>query len=224
MFKDRHEAGVRLAKALAGFKGRKDAIILAIPRGALQIGEVLHERLHLPLDIIITKKIPHPMNDEFAIGAVASGGISFLNDPSSIEVPMGYVERKIDEIGDAIDSRYKRYRGEKAPPLALEGKTVILVDDGIATGSTMRIAIRVLRAQKPALIVVAVPVGAKDAIESIRPEADEVICLEAPEPFFAIGQFYQSFPQVEDEEAIAILKRCQSAAKTKQGRFRRKAP
>jgi putative phosphoribosyl transferase len=208
MFRDRHDAAQQLAKALSDYKNRKDAIILAIPRGALQIGEVLHEKLGLPLDIIITKKIPHPMNDEFAIGAVASGGIHFLNSPSSIEVPMGYVERKISEISRAIDERYKRYRGEKALPPRLEGKTVIIVDDGIATGSTMRIAIKVIRMQKPERIVVAVPVGPPDTIAMLRAEADEVVCLETPEAFFAIGQFYESFPQVEDAEAIAILKKC----------------
>lgn len=207
-FKDRLEAGEKLAVALKRYKGSKDAILLAIPRGALQIGEVLHKRLGLPLDIIITKKIPHPMNDEFAIGAVASGGLSFINDPSAIEVPMAYVERKIAEISASIDERYKRYRGSRTPPPDLQGKTVIIVDDGIATGSTMRIALRIVRTQKPKSVVVAVPVGPKDAVESLRKEADEIVCLETPEPFFAIGQFYDSFPQVEDEEAIGILKRC----------------
>jgi predicted phosphoribosyltransferase len=207
MFKDRYEAGEKLADALSEYKGRKDTIILAIPRGALQIGEVLHEKLRLPLDIIITKKIPHPMNDEFAIGAVGPGGAYFLNSPSSIDVPMEYVERKIEEISKGIDERYKRYRGKASPP-RLEGKTIIIVDDGIATGSTIKIAIRIARMTKPKRIVVAVPVGPPDAIDMLKAEADEVVCLEMPFPFFAIGQFYESFPQVEDEEAISILKRC----------------
>ncbi len=210
MFRDRHEAGNHLAEALARYKGKKDTVILAIPRGALQIGAVLHEKLGLPLDIIITKKIPHPMNDEFAIGAVGPGGRYFLNDPSAIEVPMGYVERKIDEISESIDERYGMYRWKK-PLLKLDGKTVIIVDDGVATGSTMRIAIKIIRLQNPARIVVAVPVGPPDIVELLKSDAEEVVCLETPFPFFAIGQFYESFPQVEDEEAMAILKRCMKA-------------
>jgi putative phosphoribosyl transferase len=159
MFKDRFDAGEKLAQALGGYKGRKDTIILAIPRGALQIGKILHERLGLPLDIIITKKIPHPMNDEFAIGALGPDGKYFLNNPPSIEVPMAYVERKIGEIGESIDERYKRY-GSSSQDLA--GKTVIIVDDGVATGSTMKIAVRLVKQQKPAKVVVAVPVGAEN--------------------------------------------------------------
>ncbi len=207
MFKDRYEAGKRLADALTTYKNRKDTIILAIPRGALQVGEILHERLGLPLDIIITKKIPHPMNDEFAIGAVGPGGACFLNDPSAIGVPMGYVERKIDEISKSIDERYKTYRGRKPIP-NLDGKIVIIVDDGIATGSTMRIAMRMIRMQNPERIVVAAPVGPPEVVDMLKTEADEIVCLETPFPFFAIGQFYESFPQVEDEEAIAILRKC----------------
>ncbi len=207
MFKNRLDAGKKLANALSGYKGRSDAIILAIPRGALQIGEVLHDELGLPLDIIITKKIPHPMNDEFAIGAVGPGGAHFLNSEPAIGVPMGYVERKIREIAHAIDEKYKKYRG-KLPLPSLAGKIVIIVDDGIATGSTMRIAVRMARERRAKRIVVAVPVGPVEAIDALRKDADEVICLSTPEPFFAIGQFYEDFPQVEDGEAIAILKRC----------------
>src|SRR5208283_4463136 len=190
MFRDRHEAGDRLAGALARYKGKKDTIILAIPRGALQIGEILHGKLELPLDIMITKKIPHPMNDEFAIGAVGPGGAYFLNDPSAIGVPMGYVERKIDDISKAIDERYKAYRGERPLP-KLDGKTVIIVDDGIATGSTMRIAIKIIRMQNPERIVVAVPVGPPEVVDMLKTEADGLVCLETPFPFFAIGQFYE---------------------------------
>lgn len=147
------------------------------------------------------------MNDEFAIGAVGVGRIHFLNNPSAPDLPHKYVEKKIKEISESITERYARYRGSAAPP-SLKGKRVLLVDDGIATGSTMRIAIRIIRKQEPARIIVAVPVGAPDSVCALRLEADEVVCLETPEPFFAIGQFYESFPQVEDEEAIEILKRC----------------
>jgi len=208
MFRDRFDAGKQLAAALSGYRGRKnDTVVLAIPRGALQIGQVLHEELDLPLDVIITKKIPHPANDEFAIGAVGPGGEYFVNDLASVEVPLPYIERKVKEIASAIDSRYKKYRAG-APPAKLEGKTVIVVDDGIATGSTMIAAMHFLRKQNPAKVVIAVPVAPPDVAERMRQEADEVVCLDTPELFFAIGQFYDSFPQVEDEEAIAILKKC----------------
>ncbi len=207
MFHDRFDAGKKLAKALEAYKGRKDAIILAIPRGALQIGQVLHDELKLPLDIIIAKKIPHPMQEEFAIGAVGPGGVRIINDEAAASVPKEYLDNKIREITRSIDEKNKRYRGEFPLP-ALKGKIVIIVDDGIATGSTMIAAIRIARKQNPEKIVVAVPVAPADSLVHIKAEADEVICLETPTIFYAIGQFYEDFAQVEDEEAIAILARC----------------
>lgn len=208
MLKDRHEAGHRLAGALAAYKGSKDAIILAIPRGALQIGEVMHAELGLPLDIIVTKKIPHPYNPEFAIGAVGPDGEYFLNAGAAAEVRPEYVEIQRGKLAAAVEERYIRYRGERPKPV-LEGKTAILIDDGIATGSTMLAAIHVIRKQKPKKIVVAVPVGPPDSVAMVAAEADDTICLISPQMFYAIGSFYEDFAQVEDEEAIAILKRCQ---------------
>jgi len=207
MFIDRFDAGKRLAKALERYKGKKDAIILAIPRGALQIGQVLHDELKLPLDIIITKKISHPMQEEYAIGAIGPGGIRIINDEAAREVPREYLDNKIREISASIEEKYKRYRGNEPVPV-LKGKIVILVDDGIATGSTMIAAIRIVRRQRPKSIIVAVPVAPADSLVYVKAEADEVICLETPSIFYAIGQFYDDFVQVEDEEAIMILKRC----------------
>jgi len=207
MFRDRHDAGRKLASALAAYRGKKDAIILAIPRGALQIGEVLHAELGLPLDIIITKKIPHPYNEEYAIGAVGPDGEYFVNAGAAAEVRPEFIEVQRGRLAADVEERYVRYRGDLPKP-ALKGKTVILIDDGIATGSTMLAAIHVIRKQKPKKIVVAVPVGPPDSVARIAAEADETICLEKPEAFFAIGSFYEDFSQVEDEEAIAILKRC----------------
>jgi predicted phosphoribosyltransferase len=206
MFKDRYEAAEQLAKALSGYNGMKDAIILAIPRGALQIGEVLHKRLNLPLDIIITKKIPHPMSEEYAVGAVGPDGEFFVN--ASAEVSNDYIASKRKILEKMVEERYKLYRGEKPKP-KLYGKTVIIVDDGVATGSTILAAIHVIRKQNPKKIVIAVPVGSSEAMEMIKREADEVICISIPDNFFAIGQFYENFVQVEDKEAIGILKRCQ---------------
>ncbi|MFH0884563.1 MAG: phosphoribosyltransferase family protein [Candidatus Micrarchaeota archaeon] len=207
MFRNRIDAGNRLAIALSGYRRAKDAIILAIPRGALQIGEVLHDKLDLPLDIIITKKIPHPLNEEYAIGAVGPDGEYFVTAGAAAEIRPEYMEVQRGKLAAAVEERYIRYRG-KSPKPALRGKTVILIDDGIATGSTMLAAIHVIRKQKPKKIVVAVPVGPPDSVARIAAEADETICLERPEAFFAIGSFYEDFNQVEDEEAIAILKRC----------------
>jgi predicted phosphoribosyltransferase len=206
MFKDRYDAGEKLAEALSDYKGRKDVIILAIPRGALQIGEVLHKELKAPLDIIVTKKIPHPMSEEYAIGAVGPGGEYFVTGAAD-DVGPEYIEKERKRLEKAVEEKYVRYRGKRAKP-KLKDKTVIIIDDGIATGSTMIAAIHVVRKQKPANIVVAVPVGPPDSVKMVAEEADEVICLDMPMNFFAIGQFYENFTQVEDEEAIAILKKC----------------
>lgn len=207
MFIDRYDAAKQLANALVHYKGRTDVLILAIPRGALQIGEVLHAELKAPLDIIVTKKIPHPMSEEYAIGAVGPNGEWFVDENAAVDVKQEHIERERKRLDVLVVARYVRYRGKRPMPV-INGKIVIIVDDGVATGSTMIAAVHVVRKQKPEKIVVAVPVGANDAIEKLRAIADEVICLSIPPEFFAIGQFYEKFPQVEDEEAIAILKKC----------------
>jgi predicted phosphoribosyltransferase len=171
------------------------------------IGELLHQELGAPLDIIVTKKIPHPMSKEYAIGAVGPGGEWFVDPEAASGVGEGYIEAQRARLEKVVEEKYERYRGERPRP-AIKGKIVILIDDGIATGSTMIAAIHVLRKQKPAKIVVAVPVAPPDSFARIAAEADEVIYLMQPTPFFAIGAFYQDFRQVEDDEAIAILARC----------------
>jgi predicted phosphoribosyltransferase len=207
MFADRYDAGHQLATVLAEYRGRKDVLLLAIPRGALQIGQVLHDELHAPLDIIVTKKIGHPMSEEYAIGAVGPGGEYFVSE-GAVDVSPEYIESERKRLGSVVEEKYLRYRGKRPRP-DIGGKTVIIVDDGIATGSTVIAAIHVIRKQKPAKIVVAVPVAPADGLAKVKAEADEVICLLVPEDFYAIGQFYDDFPQVEDEEAMAILKKCQ---------------
>ncbi len=208
MFRDRYDAGEQLAKALSKYRGKKNVLLLAIPRGALQIGEVLHRELKAPLDIIVTKKIPHPMSEEYAIGAVGPGGEWFVNAESAGDVAPEFIEEQRKRLSEAVEERYRRYRGDRPMPV-LKGKTVIIIDDGLATGSTMLAAIHVIREQKPAKIVVAVPVGPPDTVRKVAAEADETVCLLTPEAFFAIGAFYENFTQVKDEEATAILKRCQ---------------
>lgn len=206
MFRDRHDAAKQLAAALSSYKGRKGVLILAIPRGALQIGETLHSELEAPLDIIVTKKIGHPMSGEYAIGAVGPDGECVISEGAA-DVSPEYIARERKRLEAVVEEKYRRYRGDRPKP-AVGGKIVIIVDDGIATGSTLIAAIRVLRKQNPAGIVVAVPVAPPDGLAKVRAEADEVVCLLVPPNFYAIGQFYESFPQVEDGEAIAILKRC----------------
>jgi predicted phosphoribosyltransferase len=206
MFIDRQDAGRQLARALARYRGRKDVLILAIPRGALQIGEELHNGLGAPLDIIVTKKIGHPMSKEYAIGAVGPDA-EYVISEGAAGVSPDYIAQERERLGAAVEERYRRYRGDRPKP-RLAGKTVIIVDDGIATGSTMVAAIRVIRKQGPARIVAAVPVAPDDGLAKARAEADEVVCLLVPPLFHAIGQFYEKFAQVDDEEAIAILQRC----------------
>ncbi|HLD60116.1 MAG TPA: phosphoribosyltransferase family protein [Candidatus Bilamarchaeaceae archaeon] len=206
MFKDRYQAGELLADALTAYKNNKKAIILAIPRGALQIGKVLHEKLNLPLDIIVTKKIPHPNNPEYAIGAVGLEGEHILDVSACYNVSPDYVKNKIADLQKKMEEKYVRYRGNNPKP-NLRNKLVIIVDDGIATGNTIITAIKLVKRQKPARIVVVVPVSAPDAAEKIRKEVDDFVCLIVSE-FMAISQFYDSFPQVEDEDAIKILKEC----------------
>ena len=207
MFKDRFEAGKKLAEALSNYKNKKNVLILAIPRGALQIGEVLHRELGAPLDVILTKKIPHPISDEYAIGAVGLGGEYFV-DPSAVEgISNEYIKGQRARLSALLEERYRKYHGEWKFP-SLKGKIVLLVDDGIATGSTMLAAIHVIRKMGAKKIVVAVPVSPPEPLFRIKKGADEVVCLLTTADFYAIGHFYEEFPQLEDEEAIDILKRC----------------
>lgn len=205
-FKDRHQAGRLLAAELTKYKN-KDAIILAIPRGGLELGIELSKALSLPLDILITKKIGFPGNPEYAIGAVGPGGEYIVNkeEISRSDISESYIRAEVADLKIKIDEKYERYRGNKKPP-ELKDKIVIITDDGIATGFTMALSLQIIKKQKPKKIVVAIPVGPPDSIERLKSFADEVICLETPRMFFAIGQFYEEFNQVSDKEAIGYLK------------------
>jgi len=203
LFKNRFDAAERLAEKLQKYKAKKNVILLAIPRGALQIGNVLAKRLHLPLDIVLTKKIGHPYNSELAIGAVSL--TSEIIDPQFRDVSKEYIKREIKELKAKLKERSQQYRGRKPFPV-LKDKIAILVDDGVAMGHTISAAIDFVRKEKPKKVVVAVPVGSKEAVARLQKKADEVICLSVPESFMAIGQFYAQFEQVEDEEAVRLLK------------------
>jgi len=206
IFKDRLDAGEQLAKKLTKYKNNKDALILAIPRGGLQIGNVLAKKLNLKLDIILTKKIGYPGNPEYAIGAVSLSGQSVNQDLiTSGKVSQEYIDSQIKEIRTVLKQRYEQYRGKTKPP-SFKGKIVIITDDGIATGSTLLAAIELLKQEDVKKIVIAIPVGPPENVELLKKAADEVICLSTPLGFSALSQFYENFTQVEDEEAIALLK------------------
>ncbi len=201
MFKDRYEAGRLVAEKLLKYKGNKDSIILAIPRGALQNGKVMAQELKLPLNVVITKKIPYPENPELTIGAVAPDGSYTLNEAAE-GVSEDYIEGEVKEIVKKIKEKYKKL-GAKTPDL--KGRIVIITDDGIAMGSTMLSAVKYVKTQKPKKIVVAVPVSSKEGANLIKKECDEFICLNIPLFFMAVGEFYQEFKQVEDDEAKRLL-------------------
>jgi len=206
-FKNREEAGKRLAEELSEFQG-KDVVVFAIPRGGVVTAYEIAKALDAPLDLIIPRKIRAPSNPELAIGAVTENGTTILNNGliAGLRIPESYIECEKERQIEEIKRRVKTYKGE-SPPTNLEGKTVILVDDGIATGATVRAAIHSVKRNRPSTIVIAIPVGPPDTIEKLRVEVDRLICLVSCEPFFAIGQFYENFSQVEDRYVIDLLKR-----------------
>lgn len=205
-FKDRHEAGIKLAEKLMTYKNNKDVIVLAIPRGGVEVGYEIAKSLNVELDIIVTKKIGLPGDEEFAIGSVAPNKEVMLNKETIkiYNVPEEYIKQKIKEIGKEIERRYKAYKG-KYELQNLKNKIVILTDDGIATGFTARVAISYIKSQNPKKIILAVPVAPFDFSKEIRNELDEFVCLHSTNLFFSISQFYELFPQLEDEEVKAYL-------------------
>jgi erythromycin esterase-like protein/predicted phosphoribosyltransferase len=205
-FRDRREAGRLLADKLTAYAGRPDVIVLALPRGGVPVGYEVARALGAPLDVFVVRKLGVPGYEELAMGAVATGGVRVLNDQivERLRIP-DYV---IDAVAAREEQELRRreilYRGGRPPP-DIHGRTVILVDDGLATGSTMLAAIKALRQQQPARIVVAVPVASSDTCERLQPEADEVICAVTPEPFYAVGHWYEDFSQTTDDEVRALL-------------------
>lgn len=205
MFTDRTDAGRRLADVISA-RGLGVDIVLAIPRGGLPVGRAVADRLGVPLDIVAARKLGSPSNPELAIGSVASDGTVWLNDSliEDLGVSESYVEATIERERDVAREKAERYRGGRPPP-DVAGKTVLLVDDGIATGATTIACIRCLKNADAARVVVAVPVAPPDTVDRLREEADDVICVETPTYFGAVGAFYRSFDQVTDEEAMGYL-------------------
>lgn len=207
-FSDRTDAGKRLAATLMDFSG-KDAVVLAIPRGGVVAGYEIAKTLDLPLDVIIAHKLGAPDNPEFAIGAITEDGSTVLDEKTIVYlgVSKGYIEEESERQKGEIERRLKVYRQGMAPR-ELKGKGVIVVDDGIATGSTMKAALLSVKNKGAKSITVAIPVGPPSTIEELKRLADRVICLYTPEYFGAIGEFYSDFSQTSDEEVIELLKKC----------------
>jgi putative phosphoribosyl transferase len=210
VFRDRAEAGRALATRLMGFAGRGDVVVLALPRGGVVVGYEVAQALNAPLDVFMVRKLGTPGQPELAMGAIASGGVIVLNPDvvHGMNISDGVIRSVAAGEQQEIERREREYRGNR-PPLPLRHHAVILVDDGLATGSTMRAAVTAVRDRDPASIVVAAPVAAAPTCEELRSEgaADHVICLVTPDRFQAVGQWYEQFPQVSNEEVSSLLER-----------------
>ncbi len=205
MFHDRRDAGKQLAQRLMEYKSRKNVIVLAIPRGAVQCGYEIAKALGVPLGAIVTKKIPHPREEEVAIGAVAPDGSYVLNERfiEHEQISSSSIRATIKRIFKEIKRRKKKYTIKKK--IILKDKIIILVDDGIATGYTAEAALRYLQAKKPKKIVLAVPVAHTQSLKMLRKEADDIVCLLQEEAFTGVGDYYKKFPQLEDKDVLKYL-------------------
>lgn len=206
VFRDRVEAGQLLARALARYAGRHDVLVLGLPRGGVPVAAEVAKALGAPLDVLVVRKLGAPGQEELAVGAIGEGGVRVLNAP--VVRGLGLDEYELDAIAAResreLQRRVVAYRGNRRA-LSVRDKTAIVVDDGIATGATMRAGLQTLRAMGAARVVAAAPVGAADSADLLSGEADEVVVLEAPELFHAVGQWYENFSQTSDEEVRALL-------------------
>jgi erythromycin esterase-like protein/predicted phosphoribosyltransferase len=211
LFRDRHEAGQRLAKALEPYRNRNDVVVLALPRGGVPVAFEVAQALRAPLDVFLVRKLGAPGHPEFAIGAIAAGGVRVLSEDviAALGISPAMIEQVAERERVELERRDRAYHGDREKP-SLVGKTVIVIDDGLATGSTMEAAVSALREHRVAKIVVAAPVGAPDSCQRLRALADEVMCLETPEPFRAVGLWYQAFDQTSDAEVVELLQRTNS--------------
>jgi predicted phosphoribosyltransferase len=207
-FRNRTDAGRQLAEKLAAYANRPDVLVLALPRGGVPVAFELARAFGAPLDVFLVRKLGVPGYEELAMGAVATGGVRVLND--EIVRGFGISEHEIDAVVARelreLSRRDRLYRGDR-PPSDVAGRTVILVDDGLATGATMRAAVQALRQQQPGRIVAAVPTASPDTCQVLKAEADDVICAMTPEPFFAVGHWYEDFTQTTDDEVRELLAR-----------------
>lgn len=205
-FRDRSEAGQLLTERLIAYAGRPDILVLALPRGGVPVAYEVARALGAPLDVFVVRKLGIPGHEELAMGAIASGGVRVLNDDvvQALHIPERVIEAVAARELRELERRERAYRGDRPAP-DVRDRTVILVDDGLATGSTMRAALLAIRQQQPSHLTVAVPVGAAETCEQLRADADEVVCAATPSPFRAVGLWYQDFPQASDEEVRTLL-------------------
>src|SRR2546428_9271138 len=208
IYRDRSEAGKQLAARLAKYADRDDVLVLALPRGGVPVGLEVAKQLHVPLDIFLVRKLGLPGHEELAMGAISTGGVRVVNEEvvDYLQIPVSVIDAIAAIELRELERRERAYRGDHPEP-DVQGKTIILVDDGLATGSTMRAAAVALRQQDPARIVVAVPVSAPQTCDEYRMGADEIVCAITPEPFYGVGQWYSDFSQTTDAEVSDLLEK-----------------
>ncbi|HET9589035.1 MAG TPA: phosphoribosyltransferase [Anaerolineales bacterium] len=206
IFKDRRDAGQKLATELSAFAGRSDVVVLALPRGGVPVAFEVALALGAPLDIFIVRKLGLPGHEELAIGAIASGGVRVLNNDivQTLRIPERVIDRVAQRELQELERRERAYRGDRPMP-DVRDRTVILIDDGLATGASMRAAVAGLRALHPAQIVVAVPTAAPETCAALEREVDQIVCAMTPEPFYGVGRWYEDFSQTTDEEVRMFL-------------------
>jgi len=206
IYRDRVDAGKQLAKRLTDFADRDDVLVLALPRGGVPVAYEVAKALHVPMDIFLVRKLGVPGHEELAMGAISTGGVRVLNDDivSYLRIPRDVIDAVAAGELKELERREREYRGDRPEP-DVRGKTVILIDDGLATGSTMRAAAAALRQQNPTRIIVAVPVSAPQTCDEYRMGVDEIICARTPEPFFGVGMWYEDFSQTTDDEVRDLL-------------------
>jgi predicted phosphoribosyltransferase len=212
-FRDRREAGRALAHHLLAYASRPDVVVLALPRGGVPVAFAVAQALHAPLDVFVVRKLGVPGHEELAMGAVGSGGAQLFNRDliRDLQLAPRAIDQVVAEETRELERRERRYRGVRPFP-TIAGRTIIIVDDGMATGATMLLAARALGQQRPAGLVVAVPVGSVEAVRLLGPAADRIVCLRQPQPFQAVGLWYDDFSQTTDEEVLALLEEARHAA------------
>lgn len=206
-FEDRRDGGRQLAERLGRYAGRDDVVVLGLPRGGVPVADEVAEALGVPLDVFLVRKLGVPGHEELAMGAIASGGVRVLNE--DVVGAVGISPEEIEEVArrelQTLEQRERSYRGDR-PPIDVKARTAILVDDGLATGASMRAAVEALRHQRAGRIVVAVPTAPPETCEALRREVDEVVCTITPDPFVAVGLWYRDFAPVTDEEVAELLR------------------
>ena len=223
-FRDRTEAGQQLAAKLTAYVNRPDVLVLALPRGGVPVAFEVARALHAPLDVLVVRKLGVPGQEELAMGAIATGGVRILNYNvvQLLEIADEVINRVATQEQHEVERREQLYRGDR-PPYEVHGRTIILVDDGIATGATMRAAVAALKQQQPACLIIAVPVAAASTCDAFAAEVDEFVCVIRPEVFYAVGFWYENFSQTSDEEVRDLLDQARHE-QLDSSRKRRRAP